>query len=487
MRILYIDIDTLRPDHIGAYGYHRATSPTLDAIAAQGARFTACHASDVPCLPSRTALFSGQFGARTGVVGHAGTAAHMKYPGDAHSTDPARLPLPMALSNGGLRTTTFSTFHQRHLAWHFCAGWDEIQRFTHDIGDEIATDLEGPARQWLTAHAAEEDWFLHLHFWDPHTPYRTPLEYGNPFADSPPPSFPSPDDLAAQQRGWGPTGAADVAQYLHGVRHPSALATPADYKEWIDGYDVGIRFADDAVGRLLDVLAAQGVLDECAVIVSSDHGENQGELNLYGSHLTADAITTRIPLIIRWPGTTSAGAVFDEPVYQLDLAPTLCDLAGVETPALWDGRSFAGLLTGQPYEPREYLVTGQGVWCVQRAVIADGYQYVRTLHPGLNPMPDEMLFDLRADPYEQVDLVEKEPETAGRLARLLGDWWTDNAVDAGQDPLLTVCREGGGYYVRAARDAYIGRLRATGRVAQAQELEGRRIAPVRDPFDLTRI
>ena len=68
MRILYIDIDSLRPDHLGCYGYHRSTSPNIDAIAAEGVRFTNCYATDVPCLPSRTALFSSQFGIHNGVV-----------------------------------------------------------------------------------------------------------------------------------------------------------------------------------------------------------------------------------------------------------------------------------------------------------------------------------------------------------------------------------------------------------------------------------
>ena len=489
MRVLYIDIDTLRPDHLGAYGYHRATSPTIDALAAEGARFTACHASDVPCLPSRTALFSGRFGVRTGVVGHAGRAAKVRYPGDGHGTDPARMPLAMALSRGGVRATTFSTFHQRHLAWHFCAGWDEIQRFTQHIGDEIATDLEGPARTWLEAHGRDEDWFLHLHFWDPHTPYNTPAGYGNPFEDVAAPDFPSAEVIARQLEGWGPTSAADVTQYLRGPRNPTAIAGRDDVKTWIDGYDVGIRFADDAVSRLLDTLASLGVLDDTAVIVSSDHGENQGELNLYASHLTADAITTRVPLIIRWPGVTTdqPGAVHDELLYQLDLAPTLCELLGIEAPPSWDGRSFAALLRGQAYEPRDALVMGQGVWCVQRAVIAGGFQYIRTLHAGLNPMPDELLFDLVADPHEQDDLIDKEPEVAGRLSRIMGDWWADVAGDVGEDPLLGVCREGGGMYVRSARDVYLERLRSTGRLDAVAEIEARRIFPVRDPFDFTRI
>jgi choline-sulfatase len=73
-------------------------------------------------------------------------------------------------------------------------------------------------------------------------------------------------------------------------------------KQWIDGYDTGIRYADEHAGRLLAALEQQGVLDDTIIIVSSDHGENQGELNVWGDHQTADAITCRIPLIIRWPG-----------------------------------------------------------------------------------------------------------------------------------------------------------------------------------------
>ena len=75
MRILYIDIDTLRPDHLGCYGYHRNTSPNLDALARDGVTFQNCYNTDAPCLPSRAALWSGRCGFHTGVVNHGGTAA----------------------------------------------------------------------------------------------------------------------------------------------------------------------------------------------------------------------------------------------------------------------------------------------------------------------------------------------------------------------------------------------------------------------------
>src|SRR5262245_56942473 len=110
MRFVYFDIDSLRASHVGCYGYHRATTPAIDSLAKRGALFTRCYASDVPCLPSRTALFSGRLGAHNGVVGHAGSAARMRYPGDGHRTDPAQLPLALALSAGGHRTASFSSF-----------------------------------------------------------------------------------------------------------------------------------------------------------------------------------------------------------------------------------------------------------------------------------------------------------------------------------------------------------------------------------------
>jgi arylsulfatase A-like enzyme len=487
VRVLYVDCDTLRADHLGCYGYHRDTSPTVDMLAAQGVRYTSCYASDVPCLPSRTALFSGRFGMRTGVVTHAGRSAQVRYPGDGHDTDPARAPLMLVLANSGMRTVSFSTFHQRHLAWHFTSGWNEVHRFSNSIGAEIATDLEGPARRWLEQNGRDDDWVLHLHFWDPHTVYRTPAQFGNPFEDVPAGDFPSQERLDAAQETYGPLGARDLTSVLgHSPWHPEAMRDRGDFKRWIDGYDTGIRFFDDTLSRILGTLDDLGVLDGTAIVVSTDHGENQGELNLYGAHLTADQPTSRLPLVIRWPGC-DAGTVRGEQLYHLDLAPTLCEMLGVATPEGWDGISFAPTLRGrQPAQTRPFLVLGQGAWFVQRSVVSDGHLYVRTLHKALDPMPGELLFDLDTDPHEERNLVDAEPRRAAEMSRMLLDWWCDTATDAGRDPLLDVCREGGSLYVRQSRDYYLKLLRDTGRTWAARELESRWVRPVIDPFDLTR-
>ena len=68
MRVLILDLDTLRPDHLGCYGYHRETSPNLDRIASEGVRFNSYFCPDAPCLPSRSALLTGQFGIHTGII-----------------------------------------------------------------------------------------------------------------------------------------------------------------------------------------------------------------------------------------------------------------------------------------------------------------------------------------------------------------------------------------------------------------------------------
>jgi arylsulfatase A-like enzyme len=485
VRVLYIDCDTLRPDHLGCYGYHRSTSPHVDGLAAESVRFTNVYASDVPCLPSRTALFSGQFGIRTGVVGHAGRFARGRYPGDGHETDPARLPLAMALSRAGYRTTTFTTFHQRHLAWRFCAGWSEIQRFATTIGDEVATDLEGPAIEWLQANGKRDNWFLHLHFWDPHVPYNTPSEFGNPFEGDPPPAFPTEADIARQLTSYGPMSAPDLINDYHRPypRMPRQLASTSDYKQLIDGYDAGIRFFDETFGRIMNVVADLGILDDCAIVLSSDHGENQGELDLYTSHSTADAITCRVPLLVRWP---SAGTqdVCDALLYQLDLAPTLCELLGIEPPERWDGQSFAPAVRGLPVSGREQLVLGQGAYFVQRAVLREDWLYIRTMHAALNPMPDELLFNLRDDPHEQHNLADVEETRAKDLRTRLDEWWDAMATEVDADPLAQMAVEGGAFYPRQFRDNYLALLARTGRQWSAEEIGQRYIADLPDRFDL---
>ena len=493
MRILYIDCDSLRPDHLGCYGYHRETSPNIDRIAEEGRRFTNYYASDVPCLPSRTALFSGRFGIHTGVVNHGGVAADVRGRGEERrfqtEGDEFRT-LPTVLRKAGHTTEFISSFPQRHGAWHTLDGFDGWVD-PGGRGTERAETVAPLAEEWLEAHAGEEDWYLHVNFWDPHTPYDTPAEYGNPFADDPAPEWPDEATIERQYESYGPHSAHEPHAWGGGSdleRTPQEIGSREEFRQWIDGYDVGIRYMDDHVGRLFSLLEAAGVFEETLVIVSADHGENQGELNVYGDHQTADDKTCRVPLLVCGPGVEPG--VDDGLYYQVDLAPTLADLVDGDAPDGWDGRSFAGSIADEADAGRDYLVLGQGAWACQRAVRWDDWLLIRTYHDGLKEFDPVELYDLAADPHETTNLAHDEPEVVRRGLGLLEQWVSRRLLEtatgeaggnpsaprAVTDPLWEVLHEGGPFHAKAegAILMYAERLRKTGREEHAEKLEEHR-------------
>ena len=172
MRILYVDIDTLRPDHLGCYGYHRDTTPNIDAVAAGGVRFSNVYASDVPCLPSRTALVTGMFGIRNGVANHGGLAADLASwgPERRFSSRLASGSLPAVLMQAGYHTASISSFPLRHSAPWWTSGFMEAMNLTGGYGLERADEVLPGALDWLTRRGQADSWFLHVHLWDPHTP-----------------------------------------------------------------------------------------------------------------------------------------------------------------------------------------------------------------------------------------------------------------------------------------------------------------------------
>ncbi len=484
MRILYIDIDSLRPDHLGCYGYHRATSPHIDALAAESVRFENVYVSDAPCLPSRTALWSGRCGFRTGVVNHGGTAAQPFVEGPSrwvadtfHDTS-----WMACLRSAGYYTATVSSFAERHAAWHWYAGFNEIHNTGHE-GMDRADEVTPPALDWLDRRGAKDDWFLHVNYWDPHIPYRTPLHYGNPFAEEPLPEWMTEDVWRWGWEGFGPHspqephGYGGEEYFLGYPRFPTTIDSMEAVKTWFDGYDVGIRYMDDHVGRLVEKLDQIGVLEETAIVVGADHGENMGELNVWGDHQTADHVTCRVPLIVRWPGSTTARV--DEALhYQFDWGATLVELAGGSVPDNWDGKSFASAFRDDRDRGRRFLVMSQCAHAAQRSVRfehdGEAFLYLRSHHDGYKMVDPVTLFNLDRDPHERNDLADDRPDLVRRAADLLGKWTSEKmrASSTNVDPLMTVLREGP-LHVRGSLPKYLRRLRATGRAHHAKRLAER--------------
>jgi choline-sulfatase len=479
MRLVYLDLDSLRADHLGCYGYLRDTSPNIDEIARDGIRFESVYASDAPCLPSRTALITGRFGIHSGVVSHGGAAADLIIEGAPRGfrTYTAATGWVRQMRAVGMHTVTISTFAERHSAYHWNAGFNEMINLG-TLGLETADQVTPLALDWLARNGARDNWFLHVHFWDPHTPYRTPASFGEPFADDPAPEWITEQ---VRERHWsmpGPHSAQEIAGFAPSAndarrfsRQPQQASTLAEIRRMFNGYDTGIRFMDHHVGRLMDRLAELRVLNETAVMISADHGETLGELGIYCDHQTADQCATRLPMILKWP-RLGAGRVDKGLHYQIDVAATVLGLLGAEVPPNWDGTSFVEALRTGAEAGRDYLVLTQGAWTAQRAARFGDYIAIRTYHDGYHGFPDLMLFDLKRDPHETYDLAQEQPELASSAMAKLEKWYADAMRHSTHavDPLWTVLREGGPWHVRGELKEYLKRLRNTGRAGWAKRL-----------------
>ncbi|MBI1374354.1 MAG: sulfatase-like hydrolase/transferase [Phycisphaera sp.] len=480
MRILYIDIDSLRPDHLGCYGYHRNTSPHIDRVAAQGVRFDNLYVTDAPCLPSRTALWSGRFGIHNGVVNHGGVASEpfIEGPGRGFESTLGRTGWMRCLRDAGYHTATISPFGERHSAWHWYANFNEVHN-TGRGGLESGEEVGPVVMDWLQRRGRDDHWFLHVNLWDPHTPYRAPAELGEPFASDPLPAWYTEQVRTLHWSQPGPHSAQEVNGYDNKSttfggdypRQPVLIDSMDQARRMFDGYDAGVLWSDHWVGQILTKLRELGVDNDTAVIIGADHGENLGELNIYGDHQTADQHTCRVPLIVRWPGVTDtqAGRVDEALHYHFDFAATMIELVGGSVPGNWDGVPFTAALRDGRDEGRDCLVISQAAWAVQRGVRFrhDGgeWLYLRTYHDAHHGYPDDMLFDLTHDPHEQHDVAAERSDLVEHAKALLEDWHDAMMASATHDvdPLQTVMQEGGGLHARIDLPAYLERLKSTGR------------------------
>jgi arylsulfatase A-like enzyme len=437
------------------------------------------------------------------VINHGGEAADPFIEGRDRkfSSTLGRTSWMRCLRNQGLKTVTISPFGERHSAWHWYANFNEIHN-TGKGGLERADEISPVALKWIRDHGKEDNWFLHVNFWDPHTPYRTPDSFGDHFADTPLPAWLTEDVRQQHWLGVGPHSAQEITGYDdegHGdwPKQPLAARSMKEVRQMFDGYDNGVRYSDEHIGRLFNALADQGVLDDTVIIISADHGENLGELNIYGDYQTADQITCRVPLIVKWPGITDRVSGFgvrgsgeedgvarvDSALhYHFDFAATMIELLGGQMPEIWDAQPFTDAFrsasspspeTRTPKPGRDFLVLSQGAWSCQRSVRFGDHLAIRSYHDGHHAFPDIMLFNLKDDPHEQHDLAAQPPALVQQAMTLLDQWHANMMRTATHpvDPMWIVMREGGPHHTCGYLPKYLQRLRATGRAQWADVLQ----------------
>jgi arylsulfatase A-like enzyme len=220
----------------------------------------------------------------------------------------------------------------------------------------------------------------------------------------------------------------------------------------VAGVLVGV---DQQVGRLLEYLKEAGLYDDSTIVLSGDHGEEFGEHGLYREHWSTHDGTQHVPLIVKPPAYHHVDeSSSPELVTNVDIAPTLADYAGLDEPDRWHGWSLRDLVENTRDSWREHIVVDHGLYTAQRAVRTDRWKYIKTLHSGMwnSVIPDEQLYDMENDPWEQQNVINHHDDIAAELRAMMEEWTETHGEG---EPLADVARNGPSGY-NAFKDDWQG-------------------------------
>ncbi|GGE36896.1 sulfatase [Pullulanibacillus camelliae] len=409
---------------MGCYGYSKATSPHIDAIASQGVLFEKAFASDIPTEVAHTSLFTGKVGLSTGVVSHGSTQTYLPKSVEW---------LPDILRRSGWTTAAVDNLY--HLKEWFARGY---RYYINTKGEKRWIDgrtINAYAKPWLKAHK-DEDFFLFLHYWDPHTPYLPPKEYISDFysAEKNPRDPANPSMNRAFHHRAYPFFKYHHYDLLKGV-------TDADYFNAL--YDAEIRYLDDLLKELDDVLDALGILEETWLILFGDHGESLTEHDIFWDHCGLYESTVHVPMIMRWPQQLPEGRRIRAMVQHTDLMPTLLEAIGMASPIGLDGESLWPLITGKQTHLRSTIFLSECAWQASRAIRSQQFKLIKMYDPGPFVRPKYELYDLIRDPQEKHNVAQNFPEIKARLEETLERWVRSKLGDEREDPMITVLRAEG--------------------------------------------
>ena len=377
--VFLISIDTLRADHVGAFGYERETTPNVDKFALESVLFNTAVAHAASTLPSHASIF-------TSLI-----PAHHKA---SHSRD---LPLPQdavtmaeILWQAGFRTAAFTAGAQLDEKYAVDQGFDlyhaEKNSATHRTRFSETVAL---AETWIDEHL-DEQIFVFLHTYEVHAPYTPRRDYLQM--------------LRGDYGGWIEDDVTVLA--LKNMNDQMIHLSEADRNHIISTYDAEIRNVDDAFAGFLAFLRDRGLYDNSLIVFTSDHGEEFGERGKMGWHAyTLYDELLRVPLIIRFPRSAFAGAEVHEVARGIDILPTITDVLGIEPEVWFEGLSLVEHLEGRKRDV--VFAVSQRDRREERPPTA-----IRTKRWKLI---DGALFDLARDPMERVNVANQHPYMVAAL------------------------------------------------------------------------
>ncbi len=328
LNILLISIDTLRADRLSLYGYGRPTTPRLSAWVDRTSAvvFEKAVTAAASTLPSHASMFSG-----LEVLHH---GAYLSY-----ALSPRVDVLAEILAGAGYRTLAVTGGGFVHPRFGLAQGFDRFHAWPRgqvDGGDELGEGVKRAGR-WL-AEAGPEPFLLFFHTYEVHSPYRARQPQFSQWSQASPSLVVQP--WLRKEREEDGYLSHDQWPRVWGDGEPRDLR--ADERQVVDAlYDSGVARVDGAIDELLQALASAGHADDTIVVFTSDHGEALGERDFFSHGFLYDH-NLLVPLVVRDPRRQGGALRVGRQVREIDILPTLLDLAGLPPRAGVDGVSLAG-------------------------------------------------------------------------------------------------------------------------------------------------
>lgn len=383
--VVLISIDTLRSDHLPAYGYNGVATPAIDALRADSILYERAYSQVPLTLPSHTAILTGMLPGDNGVRDNVGYRLDSKIP-----------TIQGLLKKNGYATgAAVSAFVLRHETG-IANGFDFFEDEVQPLKSEVASGSDLPAvigrvqreghdtlaagQKWLDAHV-DHPFFFFLHLYDPHTPYTPPEPY---------------------------------------------------YSRYRNHYDGEIAYSDSVVGDLIADLKQRGVYDKTLIIFLSDHGEglNEHGEEEHGLFLYREAL--QVPLMVKLPNSRKAGTTVKTPVELLDVFPTILDRTATPLPAGGHraGQSLLSFLDGKaaprPIYSETYYPKFHFGWSDLHSLIDGNDHFIRA--------PKAELYDLASDPGEKNNTLESNRRAYVRLRDAIEPFIQQATAPANIDP-----------------------------------------------------
>jgi len=396
--IVLITIDTLRADHLSCYGYERKTSPNIDKIAKKGTIFKNAIAPSSWTAPSMVSLFTSTYPINHGVVRGFNYRDKRKYNSkEVFSSD--LITLPEILKTQGYTTFGVSSNHNLTAQFGFARGFDYFEYPGWVSADHVNTIV----CSWEDALNKSDKYFLWIHYIDPHYPYNA--------------RSPWIDEYCTSQSSIKNLNLSIKSDSTLNSLIPTLKTDPQALSNLIALYDSEINYADSYLGELIKKYELN---KNTLLIITSDHGEEFLEHNSIGHAKNLYQETIRIPLVIKLPHS-SKRQIINNYVNLVDIMPTIIHMIDIDSqdqalgkPILDKKGQLSGLKTRKGKQA--YSFAELDFRSVLKAIITPEWKYIYHDRGG------NELYDVKSDPLELKNLVDKETEKCNQLREQLFNW-----------------------------------------------------------------